>query len=139
MEDLNNSIEQRDKQIESLKKENEKLKKLLNKDEINIEYKDRLFKSIFGRTDNKQWTLDLYNAVNGTDYRNPDELQFNTIGEVLYLKMKNDISFIIHFEMSLWEHQSTFNPNMPMRFLRYGTHLYEKHIVTTDGYFIIHG
>ena len=30
--------------------------------------------------------------------------------------MRNDISFIVAFEMDLWEHQSTFNPNMPMRF-----------------------
>ena len=134
MDDLGESIEKRDKQIKNLQAENEKLKKLLNKDEINTEYKDRLFKFIFGHPDNKQWTLELYNAVNGTDYKDTDELQFNTIGEALYLKMKNDISFIIYFEMNLWEHQSTYNPNMPMRFLRYAARLYEKFIATTDYY-----
>ena len=134
MDNLSESIEQKDKQIKSLRAENEKLKKLLNKDEVNVEYKDRLFKFIFGHPDNKQWTLELYNAVNGTDYKDTDELQFNTIGEALYLKMKNDISFIIYFEMNLWEHQSTFNPNMPMRFLRYAASLYEKFIATTDYY-----
>ena len=134
MDDLGESIEKRDKQIKDLKAENEKLKKLLNKDEINVQYKDRLFKFIFGHPDNKQWTLELYNAVNGTDYKDTEELQFNTIGEALYLKMKNDISFIIHFEMNLWEHQSTFNPNMPMRFLRYVSSLYEKFIATTGYY-----
>ena len=134
MDDLGESIEKRDKQIKNLQAENEKLKKLLNKDEINTEYKDRLFKFIFGHPDNKQWTLELYNAVNGTDYKDIDELQFNTIGEALYLKMKNDISFIIYFEMNLWEHQSTYNPNMPMRFLRYAARLYEKFIATTDYY-----
>ena len=134
MNDLGESIKKRDKQIKSLQAENEKLKILLNKDAINTEYKDRLFKFIFGHPDNKQWTLELYNAVNGTDYKDTDDLQFNTIGEALYLKMKNDISFIIYFEMNLWEHQSTYNPNMPMRFLRYAARLYEKFIATTDYY-----
>ncbi|MBO5551903.1 MAG: hypothetical protein J5966_08085 [Lachnospiraceae bacterium] len=134
MDDFGGSIEQRDRQIKSLRAENEKLKKLLNKDGVNAEYKDRLFKFIFGHPDNKQWTLELYNAVNGTDYKDTDELQFNTIGEALYLRMKNDISFIIYFEMNLWERQSTFNPNMPMRFLRYAASLYEKFIATTDYY-----
>ena len=134
MDEVSKSIEQRDKKIESLREEIKKLKELLNKDEINIEYKDRLFKFIFGYPDNKQWTLDLYNAVNGTDYNDTDALTFNTIGDALYLKMKNDISFIIDFQMNLWEHQSTFNPNMPMRFLRYGSHLYEKYIETSDYY-----
>ena len=134
MDGLDEAIEKRDKQIRSLRAENEKLKKLLDKDGVNTEYKDRLFKFIFGHPDNKQWTLELYNAVNGTDYKNADDLQFNTIGDALYLKMKNDISFIIYFEMNLWEHQSTYNPNMPMRFLRYAARLYEKFIATTDYY-----
>ncbi len=50
------------------------------------------------------------------------------------MKMRNDASFIIYFEMNLWEHQSTYNPNMPMRFRRYGTRLYEKYIATADYY-----
>ena len=132
--DLRNLIERQEKQILALKKENEKLKKLLGKDEVNEEYKDRLFKFIFGNPENKQWTLELYNAVNKTSYNDPEAIQFNTIGEFLYLKMKNDSSFIIYFEMNLWEHQSSYNPNMPMRFLRYGTHLYEKYIAATDYY-----
>jgi hypothetical protein len=48
--------------------------------------------------------------------------------------MKNDVSFIILDEMNLWEHQSSFNPNMPMRFLTYGTQLYEKY-TATSGYY----
>ena len=74
-----------------------------------------MFKFIFGNPENKQWTLSLYNAINGTDYTNPDDIQFNTIGDAVYMRMKNDISFIVAFEMDLWEHQSSFNPNMPMR------------------------
>ena len=98
------------------------------------DYKDRLFKYIFGNPEHRQWTLSLYNAVNGSRYTNPDEISFNTIGDAVYMRMKNDISFIIAFEMNLWEHQSTFNPNMPMRFLIYGGRLYEKYISTSDYY-----
>ena len=134
MDEVSKSIEQRDKRIVSLTKEVEKLKKLLNKDEVNAEYKDRLFKFIFGHPENNRWTMELYNAINGSDYTNIEDLQFNTIGDALYLKMKNDISFIIYFELNLWEHQSTFNPNMPMRFFRYGAHVYEKYIATSDYY-----
>jgi hypothetical protein len=98
------------------------------------EYKDRLFKFIFGNPDNRQWTLSLYNAMNGTDYTDPDGIRFNTIGDAVYMGMKNDVSFIICFEMNLWEHQSKFNPNMPMRFFLYAGRLYEKYITTSNYY-----
>ena len=101
---------------------------------LNREYKDRVFKFIFGNPENKKWTLSLYNAVNGSQYRNPDEIQFNTIEDAVYMGMKNDVSFIIRSEMNLWEHQSSFNPNMPMRFLTYGTQLYEKYIASSEYY-----
>ena len=102
--------------------------------EVNREYKDRVFKFIFGNPENKEWTLSLYNAVNGSQYRNPDEIQFNTIEDAVYMGMKNDVSFIIRSEINLWEHQSSFNPNMPMRFLTYGTQLYEKYIASSEYY-----
>ena len=102
--------------------------------EANRLYKDRVFKFIFGNPENKEWTLSLYNAVNGSNYSNPDDIQFNTIEDAVYMSMKNDVSFIILDEMNLWEHQSSFNPNMPMRFLTYGTQLYEK-FTATSGYY----
>ena len=101
---------------------------------INSEHKDRVFKFIFGNPDNKAWTLSLYNAVNKSNYDNPDEIQFNTIDDAVYLGMKNDVSFIIIDEMNLWEHQSSYNPNMPMRFFIYAAKLYEKYIAGSDYY-----
>jgi hypothetical protein len=98
------------------------------------EHKDKLFKFIFGNPENKQWTLSLYNAINGSCYTNPEDISFNTLEDILYVRMKNDVSFIILDEMNLWEHQSSFNPNMPMRFLTYGTQLYEKY-TATSGYY----
>ena len=100
--------------------------------EVNREYKDRVFKFIFGYPENKELTLSLYNAVNGSQHGNPDDIQFNTVEDAVYVGMKNDVSFIICNEMSLWEHQSSFNPNMPMRFFIYSCKLYEKYTETSD-------
>lgn len=101
---------------------------------VNDEHKDRVFKFLFGNPENRAWTLALYNAVNGSSYDNPDDIQFNTIEDAVYLGMKNDVSFIIVDEMNLWEHQSSYNPNMPMRFFLYVAKLYEKYIAGSEYY-----
>ena len=101
---------------------------------VNDEYKDRVFKYLFGNPANREWTLALYNAVNGSNYENPEDIQYNTIEDAVYLGMRNDVSFIIVNELHLWEHQSTYNPNMPMRFLLYAAKLYEKYIAGSDYY-----
>lgn len=85
----------------------------------NREYKDRLFKFIFGNPDHKEWTLSLYNAVNGSHYDDPSAITLNTIEDAVYMSMKNDVSFLIADTVNFYEQQSTFNPNMPMRFLIY--------------------
>ena len=94
----------------------------------NSEHKDRLFKFIFGNEKRKHLTLSLYNAVSGKNYTNPDDIELNTIDDVLYMGMKNDISFLIGDMMNLYEHQSTFNPNMPMRMFIYAGMIYSKYI-----------
>ena len=94
----------------------------------NKEYKDRLFHFLFGREEHKDWTLSLYNAVRGSDYTNAEEIRINTIDDVLYLGMHNDISFLIVGELNLFEQQSSFNPNMPLRMLQYTAKLYSKHV-----------
>ena len=94
----------------------------------NNQYKDRLFNFLFGSEENKEWTLSLYNAVNGTSYTDPSVIEITTIKEVMYLGMHNDVSFLISDEMDLYEQQSTYNPNMPLRMLQYAGNLYEKYI-----------
>ena len=74
----------------------------------------------------KQRLLSLYNAVNHSDYNNPDELQVVTLENAIYMNMKNDIAFLIHDELHLYEHQSTVNPNMPLRNLFYVAREYQK-------------
>ncbi len=101
---------------------------------VNYEHKDRVFKYLFGNPANRDWTLALYNAVNGSKYDNTNDIQYNTIEDAVYLGMKNDVSFFILNELHLWEHQSTYNQNMPMRSLLYEAILYEKYIASTDYY-----
>ena len=94
---------------------------------INRENKDRLFKFIFGNEKNRAWTLSLYNAINGSSYTDPDEIEFTTIADVLYMGMKDDITFLITDILNVYEQQSTFNPNMPMRYLIYLGMIYSKY------------
>ena len=112
-----------------------KKKKTKKKKDTNREYKDRLFKFIFGNPENKEWTLSLYNAINGTSYENAADIQLTTIQDAVYMKMKNDVSFLINTVMNFYEQQSTFNPNMPMRFLIYAGMVYSKYIETSPNYY----
>ena len=92
----------------------------------NRQHKDTVFKDIFGSEKRKRYALSLYNALNDTRYEDPDALDFNTLDNVLYLGMHNDVSFVIGDEQNVWEHQSTKNPNMPLRVLKYVARLYEN-------------
>jgi len=74
--------------------------------------------------------LQLYNAMNHTDYTNPDDLIVTTMEDVIYMGMKNDLSFLIANELNLYEHQSTLNRNMPLRGLLYIAKMYESYIET---------
>jgi hypothetical protein len=70
--------------------------------------------------------LSLYNAVNQTDYKNPEELEIVTLENAIYMGMKNDLAFIMDTNLYLYEHQSTYNPNMPLRDLFYICSEYQK-------------
>ena len=97
-------------------------------------YKDTLFRMIFGRENEQsaKWRLDLYNALSGKNYTNPDDLQLTTIENVIYITMKKDISFLVDSQMTLLEHQSTFNPNMPLRGFFYFSQLYQMHLAREE-------
>ena len=99
---------------------------------INRQYKDRLFKFLFGNPEHKEWTLSLYNAVNGTDYNDPDDIFFTTIENSVYMGMKNDVSLLLADTMNFYEQQSTYNPNMPMRFLVYAGMVFSAYIEDPD-------
>ena len=101
---------------------------------INYQYKDRLFKFIFGNPANKSWTLNLYNAVNGTHYTDADSIELTTIEDAVYMSMKNDVSFLFSEMMNFYEQQSSFDPNVPMRFFVYIARSYSNYIKNSKKY-----
>ena len=74
-------------------------------------YKDTVFRMLFSDRKN---LLSLYNAISGSDYDNPEMLEIVTLENAIYMGMKNDLAFIIDTDLFLYEHQSTYNPNMPL-------------------------
>ena len=92
---------------------------------VNREHKDRLFKIIFQE---KEDLLSLYNAINGTSYDNPEDLTITTMEDVIYISMKNDLSFILDDQLNLYEHQSTVSGNLPIRGAFYLCKQYEQYV-----------
>lgn len=78
----------------------------------------------------KEELLELYNAINNTDYDNTELLEINTLNNAIYMSMHNDVSFIINSRLALYEHQSTYSPNLPLRYLMYVSDLYS--VMTKD-------
>ncbi|MBD5520374.1 MAG: hypothetical protein HDR03_04000 [Lachnospiraceae bacterium] len=81
-------------------------------------YKDTLFRMLFKEKEN---LLGLYNALNKTAYTDVEKLEITTLENAVYMNYKNDISFVFDYELMLYEHQSSVNPNMPFRDLIYVT------------------
>ena len=88
-----------------------------------VTHKDRVFRMIFRE---KKEFLELYNAMNGTAYTNPEDLVVTTLENAIYMGLKNDVSFLLYDQLALYEHQSTDNPNMPLRDLFYVSDIYSK-------------
>ena len=90
---------------------------------VNRNYKDTVFRMLFSDRRN---LLSLYNAISGAHYDDPEKLEIVTLENAIYMGMKNDLAFIIDTELFLYEHQSTYNPNMPLRDLFYISSEYQK-------------
>ena len=82
----------------------------------------------------KKELLSLFNAIYGTEYDDPEQLEVTTLENAVYMNLKNDVSCILDFHLSLLEHQSTINPNIPLRYLMYVADLYQKLTAELDIY-----
>lgn len=89
----------------------------------NEKYKDSVFRKLFHQ---KKELLELYNALNNSNYTREEDLEIVTLDSSLFLSMRNDLAFILDFRMHLCEHQSTPSPNMPLRDLIYVAQEYKK-------------
>jgi hypothetical protein len=88
--------------------------------------KDSLFVALFN---NEAAARELHNAINGTNYGPETPVVITTLDDVLYKGIKNDVSFTIgDTYMALFEQQSSFNPNIPLRILLYTARVYERQI-----------
>ena len=94
-------------------------------------YKDTVFRMLFN---DKAELLALYNAMNHTDYTDSEVLQIATLESAIYMCMKNDVSFVMDTTLNLYEQQSTFNPNMPLRHLLYVAKQFEELLIGKDLY-----
>ena len=89
----------------------------------NRKFKDTIFRMLFSE---KEALLSLYNAVNGSNYTDADALEIVTLENAIYMGMKNDLAFILDMNLYLYEHQSTINPNIPLRDLFYIAAEYQR-------------
>ena len=97
-----------------------------NASHVNRNYKDTLFRALFAE---KKHLLSLYNAVNGTDYTNEDDLEVNTLDNVIYMKMKNDISFLFGFSLNLWNRRDLIS-RLLMSYI-WTSHSFFCHFITS--------
>jgi hypothetical protein len=94
-----------------------------NTAKTSITYRDRVFRMIYK---DKAEFLELYNAMNDSSYDNPEDLVVTTLENAIYIGMKNDVSYLLYDQLALYEHQSTDNPNMPLRNLFYVANIYSN-------------
>ena len=110
---------------------NQKVNTITSNENVNVirNYKDTVFRMLFN---NKEKLLELYNGVNNTHYTNVEDLTINTLENAIYLNMKNDVSCVFNFSLNIYEHQSSYNPNMPLRNLFYVAKLIEKELIINE-------
>ncbi|MEY8295475.1 MAG: hypothetical protein ACLRJC_02270 [Emergencia timonensis] len=95
-------------------------------------YQDTVFHMLFSEREN---AIELFNALEGTDYGPDTEVKFTTLEDAIYAGLKNDLGFIINRKfLVLSEAQSTINNNMPLRQLEYIARTYEKIISVSELY-----
>lgn len=76
----------------------------------------------------EQHLFELGNALKGTQHTDPSSISINTLDGSFYSNIKNDISFLMdNLMVVLIEHQTTINPNMPLRFLSYVDELFRRY------------
>ena len=109
----------------------EQVEYFLNEYKVARNHKDLLLHAIFKE---KEDFLSLYNALNGTSYTDAAKLEITTLENAVYMSVQNDISFVFLSELYMIEHQSTVNPNMPLRNLIYIARVLSKITAKEDIY-----
>ena len=98
---------------------------------VNKRQKDTMFRFLYK---DKKNLLELYNGLNDSDYTDAEQLEIVTLESAIYMSMKNDVAFVLDHRLHLYEHQSTYSPNIPLRNLIYLVNLLQKLINKKDLY-----
>ena len=77
----------------------------------NREYKSDVFSMLM---EDKTNALEVYNALNDTSYDDPELVEMHTLDKGVSLSVRNDAAFVVDASLSIYEHQSTVCPNMPL-------------------------
>ena len=92
----------------------------------NPKVRDTLFCRYMGT---QEHLMAFFNAAKGTSLTDPSKISINTLSGSFYSSIKNDISFMLDtLIMMLIEHQTTINPNMPIRMLEYVAELLRRYM-----------
>jgi hypothetical protein len=90
----------------------------------NRAYKASLFSDLFS---DEEVLREVYPALSGNTIAPDAAISVNTLSDVIFMEQINDLSFTIGDRLVvLIEHQSSVNPNIPLRLLIYSGRLYEK-------------
>ena len=65
------------------------------------EYKSDVFSMLM---ENKTYALEVYNALNDTDYTDPEVVEVVDLDKGVSLSMRNDASFIVDMSINFYEH-----------------------------------
>ena len=102
------------------------------KQSANREHKNSVFVKLFSAPDK---ILQLYNAVSKNSYPPETKIEIATLENALVNDIYNDLSFIIDGKLVVMiEHQSSINPNMPLRMLAYVVDVYDKLVDRRSAY-----
>ena len=93
------------------------------RDNVAVKYKDNVFCMLYR---DKKNLLELYNALNNSNYTNVDDLKVTTLNGGSYMKYKNDASFLLSMSLYMFEQQSSRNNNMALRFLHYVSDVFRE-------------
>ena len=97
----------------------------------NREYKSDVFTMLM---EYPEYALQVYNAINGSDYNDPSAVEIQTLDRGISLTVHNDSAFVVDSNLSIYEHQSSVCPNMPLRSLIYFGDIMRPYIKNTDIY-----
>lgn len=95
----------------------------------NREVKSDVFSMLM---ENKRYALEVYNGVNGSSYDDPEMVEVTTLKKGISLSIRNDASIIVDMNLNLYEHQSTYSPNMPLRSLIYLVDIIKPYVKDKD-------